>query len=115
VEEKTMGKDPVTGKAVFSEGLMQLSYQDIRHYSFCEFDWSRDRSLSPIDPDKSILDPYKNLRCGIKILASQIRSRYRISVGSGAYWAVLKTNNHHHKIEQIAALTKKMPGCMKGP
>jgi hypothetical protein len=112
-QETTMGKDSVTGLPVYSEGLLQLSYQDINHYKFCEFDWSKDKNLSATDPRKTILDPYKNLNCGVRILAQQVSKKNRITVGDGAYWAVIKSNSTHHKIPQIAELTKKMPGCMK--
>jgi len=113
MHETTMGTDPVTGKPVFSEGLMQLSYQDVRHFPFCdEFDWNSDRHLPPADPKKTILDPYKNLNCGVKILAQQIHNRNRITVSKGVYWAVIRLDGRHNKIEQISALTKKMPGCM---
>lgn len=113
MRETTMGTDPVTGKQVFSEGLMQLSYQDGRQYEFCDqFDWTTDRHLHPEDPKKSILDPYKNLNCGVKILAKQIRDRSRITVSKGIYWAVIRADGKRNKIAQISALTKKMPGCM---
>jgi hypothetical protein len=68
-QETTMATDPVTHPPVYSEGLLQLSYQDITGWSFCDFDWSQDRTLSPKDPKKTILDPYRNLECGIKIMA----------------------------------------------
>lgn len=113
MHETTMGTDPVTGKPVYSEGLMQLSYQDSRNYRFCdEFDWNGDKHLHPEDPRKTILDPYKNLNCGVKILAQQIRNRNRITVSKGVYWAVIRLDGRNNKIAQISALTKKMPGCM---
>lgn len=113
MRETTMGTDPVTGKQVYSEGLMQLSYQDGRNYAFCDqFDWNADKSLSPSDPNKSILDPYKNLNCGVKILAQQIKHRNRITLSSGVYWNVIRAGGSRNKIAQISALTKKMPGCM---
>jgi hypothetical protein len=110
--EKTMGIDPVTGKQVYSEGLMQLSYQDSRNYEFCDqFDWSTDKHLAPNDPRKTILDPYKNLQCGVKILARQIRNKNRITVSKGVYWAVIRADGKRNKIAQISALTKRMPSC----
>ncbi|WP_413288111.1 hypothetical protein [Bdellovibrio sp. HCB337] len=112
MHETTMGTDPVTGRPVYSEGLMQLSYQDIRPYPFCEFDWDTDRKLKPNDPNKTILDPYKNLSCGVKILAQQIKNRNRITLTKGVYWSVIKVNGKYSKIPQIAALTRQMPGCM---
>jgi hypothetical protein len=67
--ETTMGTDPVTGKQVASEGLLQLSYQDVPNYGsvlkypLCKIQWSKDKSLSVTDPKKTILDPYINLEC----------------------------------------------------
>lgn len=112
LHETTMGTDPVTGKPVYSEGLLQLSYQDTRYYRFCAFDWSRDKHLNPRDPRKTILDPYRNLHCGVKILNQQIRHKKRITLSRGVYWAVLRLNGKNTKIPRIAQLTKKMPGCM---
>jgi hypothetical protein len=113
--ESTLGKDSVTGKPVYSEGLLQLSYQDTKYYPFCDFDWSRDKRLDPKDPRKTILNPYKNLYCGVRILAQQIKNRHRITLPRNVYWAVLKIDGSHSKIPQIAALTKSVPGCTKGP
>lgn len=111
MQETTMGTDPVTGKPVYSEGLLQLSYQDVQWASYCEFDWNKDKNLSPTDPKKTILDPYKNLRCGIKILARQVANKGLISVKSGAYWAVLIPGGKYTQVDNIASLTKQMPGC----
>lgn len=107
LESSSMGKDPVTGQRVWSEGLLQLSYGDAR-FPFCEFDWDADRRLRPDDPRKTIFDPDLNLSCGIKILARQIRTKGRISVpvGEGAYWSTL-----HRRAPEIRSLTRKMPGC----
>jgi len=113
MRETTMGIDPVTGNQVYSEGLLQLSYQDVRNHPFCdEFDWDTDKNLPANDPRKTILNPYKNLSCGVKILAKQIRNKNRITVSSGVYWAVIRGDGKRNKIAQISALTKAMPGCM---
>ena len=112
MQETTMGTDPVTHLPVYSEGLLQLSYQDITGWPFCDFDWSQDRALSPTDPKKTILDPYRNLECGIKIMAQQISQKHAITLSSGVYWATLKANGKYGKIDEIAAMTKKMiPPC----
>ncbi|MGZ3745326.1 MAG: hypothetical protein ACXWRE_16780 [Pseudobdellovibrionaceae bacterium] len=114
MQETTMGIDPITQKPVYSEGLLQLSYQDSKAYPFCdEFNWNLDKHLSSQDPRKTILDPYKNLNCGVKILAQQLKNKNRIILSKGVYWSVLKLGGKYNKIKQIAALTKKMPGCMK--
>jgi hypothetical protein len=110
-KESTMGVDPVTQQHVYSEGLLQLSYQDVQWASYCEFDWEKDKNLAVKDPKKTILNPYKNLSCGIKILARQVRNKDAVAVKSGAYWAVLIPGGKYTKLNEIAALTKKMTGC----
>jgi hypothetical protein len=52
--------DPVTGKAVHSEGLLQLSYEDEKRYG-CDFDWDKDKTLPPNNPAKTILQLKNNL------------------------------------------------------
>lgn len=113
-KESSMGTDPVTQMPVYSEGLLQLSYQDIRGYRFCEFDWEKDKKLNPTDPRKTILDPEKNLTCGIRILARQIQRFGKIALkrGEGSpYWSVLLIDKTNSKVPAIASLTGKMPGC----
>jgi Transglycosylase SLT domain len=110
--ETTMGIDPVTGRQVASEGLLQLSYQDQKSYNLnCGFDWSIDTKFSNTDARKSIFDPHKNLRCGIKILAKQLTRQRAISTTTGVYWAVLKTNGKYTKVPEIAAITKTLSFC----
>lgn len=113
--ETTMGDDAVTGEQIASEGLLQLSYQDAKYTpSFCKFDWAADKSINaknPLDARKTIFDPYRNLRCGLAILAKQIKSKKAIAVDKGAYWAVIKLGNSNNKIEKISALTKSLSFC----
>lgn len=111
MHETTMGTDPVTGNPVYSEGLLQLSYQDVQWARWCEFDWNKDRKLAARDPRKTILDPYKNLYCGVGIMARQIKNKGLITVGSGAYWAVLKSGGRYQKITPIADLVRKISFC----
>lgn len=111
MHETTMGTDPVTKKPVYSEGLLQLSYQDVLWSKFCKFDWSKDKNLNPTDPKKTILDPYINLHCGVGIMAKQIARTGKIKVASGAYWAVLKTNSRYQQINAITSIVKSMPIC----
>jgi hypothetical protein len=110
-QESTMGTDPITGQPVWSEGLMQLSYQDIQGYPFCQFDWNQDEELNPTDPQKTILDPFKNLYCGMRILAQQVKRKGRIVIDSGAYWAVIKENGRFEKINEIAAIVSRLKVC----
>lgn len=111
MQETTMGTDPVTGKPVFSEGLLQLSYQDIQWAPWCEFDWAKDKLLSPTDPNKTILDPHRNLRCGVRIMANQAHARGFTTTKN--YWAVLKSGGKYQKISEIATRVKnKARGCL---
>lgn len=99
--EKTMGIDPITKKPVYSEGLLQLSYQDVQWAKYCEFDWSKDKNLNETDPNKTIFDPSKNLTCGVKILANQIKKHGEIFISKGVYWAVIKEGGRYEKIAEI--------------
>lgn len=110
--ETTQGIDPVTKQRVKSEGLLQLSYQDERSYKIdCGFDWEKDKLLPEKDPRRTILNPYLNLRCGIKILAIQLKNRGSITLESNVYWAVLKINGKYSRIAQISATTRAVNGC----
>lgn len=111
MRETTMGSDPVTGQPVYSEGLLQLSYQDVEWAPYCEFDWNADRNLSSNSPQKTILDPYKNLSCGIKIMADQIDRTGRIVLSSGVYWATLRQGGSYQQIAGIAAMTRRLSFC----
>lgn len=111
MRETTMGTDPITRKPVYSEGLLQLSYQDIQGWSFCKFDWSKDKSLSATDPKKTILNPFTNLHCGVGIMAKQVARTGKIKLGSGAYWAVLKTNSKYQQIQNITSMVRSLPLC----
>jgi hypothetical protein len=112
MHEDTMGTDPVTGEPVYSEGLLQLSYQDTRWAPYCEFDWEKDKKLKRDEPKKTILDPLKNLNCGMRILAGQVKKRGIIAAPQKyAYWSVLIPNGKYTKLAKIIALTKKAPGC----
>ena len=110
--ETTMGIDPYTGRQVASEGLLQLSYQDETSYNLdCGFDWSRDKYLSDSDPQKTIFSPQNNLRCGIKIMARQLKNKRAIGLTSGVYWSVLKIGGKYTQIPGISAITKSLTFC----
>lgn len=111
MHETTMGNDPVTNQPVYSEGLLQLSYQDIQWAPWCDFDWAKDRSLSATDPRKTILDPYLNLNCGVGIMAKQIKSKGSIVVSSGVYWAVIKSGGKYQQISNIQSMVKALSLC----
>jgi hypothetical protein len=115
--ETTMGTDPITGKQVASEGLLQLSYQDERSYAsklpqgVCDFDYSRDSQLAINDIRRTIFDPRTNLTCGIWILNDQVLRKGKIGLSSGVYWAVLKVNGKYTKLPEIQKITKALPFC----
>lgn len=111
MQETTMGTDPVTGQPVYSEGLLQLSYQDVQWAKWCDFRWAADKNLSPTSPQKTILDPYKNLNCGVGIMAQQIKNKGSIVLNSGVYWAVLKGNGQYQQISGIQSLVKSLSLC----
>ena len=78
-----------------SIGLLQLSYQDAKNYSFPDV----------LDPaKKSLEDPLINLRCGLVILSHWIAIDKVVALGStsnsakgGArYWSVLRKGADHH-------------------
>ncbi|MES2963768.1 MAG: murein L,D-transpeptidase catalytic domain family protein [Bdellovibrionota bacterium] len=107
--------DPITGEPVYSEGLLQLSYQDKNSYpTLCtEFIWATDKLLSRTDPKKTILNPYKNLTCGIRILNRLVGNKNAISFSSGHYWSVLILNGRYTKVTEIKALTNSISLCKK--
>lgn len=113
--ETSMGIDPVTGKQVVSEGLLQLSYQDERNYSsvapagVCDFDYAADSKLAINDIRRTIFDPKTNLTCGVFILNRLAVKKGIIAVDSGAYWSVLRPSGT--RLASIRSLTKATSFC----
>ncbi len=89
--------DSVSGRQRRQEGLLQLTYEDERRYG-CDFDWGRDRKLASKDPRRSILNPDKNLLCGIKIMDHQIIEQGKPLVTRTSYWATLKPGTAGHRV-----------------
>lgn len=81
--------DHVTGRIVHQQGLLQLTYEDSRRYG-CDFDWNADKDLAPHDPSRTILNPERNLACGIHILAHQILDQHKPIFSPTSYWATLQ-------------------------
>ena len=96
-EPEVAKKDPVTGLAVRSEGLLQLSYQESKRYN-CDFDWQADRTLKPNDPAKTILQPKNNLTCGVKILENQIIDQHKPLLSRSSYWSTLQPGRPSYRI-----------------
>jgi len=81
--------DDVTHELVHSEGLLQLTYEDQQRYG-CNFDWAVDRHLPPHDPQRTILNPENNLKCGINILSNQIIDQHKPIFARTSYWSTLQ-------------------------
>ena len=81
--------DPVTKRPARQEGLMQVKYEDAQRYG-CDFDWEKDRALPVKDPSRTILDPERNLGCGVKIMENQIVTQGKPLVSRTSYWATLQ-------------------------
>lgn len=110
-EEK--GKlDAATGTALYSEGLLMLSYQDVRGNPTCRFNPVLDRALPKADLRRSILSPENNLHCGVQIMMRQLKRYDRIAIGQGAYWAVLKVGSRFQRIPTIQSMTRQSRGCL---
>lgn len=112
--ETTMGIDPITGMQVASEGLLQLSYQDVKNYKskgvVCQFDFVKDKTL-PLK-DRSILNADKNLECGLGIMKYLVVQRGALTFEKNVYWAVLRVGGKYSKINDIVTRTKaKAPLC----
>lgn len=107
--ETTMGIDPLTGMQVASEGLLQLSYQDVLSYKnkikVCRIDYKKDKPLDLINkkhPDKTILNAEINLECGLNILKYQISKYGLITMEKNVYWAVIKRGGKYTQIKDIS-------------
>lgn len=115
--ETTMGIDPVTKKQVASEGLLQLSYQDVPNYGsilkfpLCRIEWQKDKGLDVKDVKKTIFDPFVNLECGIRIMANQIKKKSYVILESGVYWAVLHDGGKYSKVSAILGMVKQTGLC----
>lgn len=94
--ETGLGIDSVTHLPVYSEGLLQLSYQDARNYpmaSVCqEISWAKDKSKSVSDPTRTILNPRINLVCGLQIMNRLITRYPKLGAREalGKYWSTMR-------------------------
>jgi hypothetical protein len=89
--------DPVTHRPARQEGLLQLKYEDAQRYG-CDFDWQRDRTLPVKDPERTILQPAKNLGCGVKIMQDQIVNQHKSLVSRTSYWATLQPGTEGFRV-----------------
>ena len=119
--------DEITGEKPVSEGLLQLSYADMNNYqdletgaSYCTFTWDKDRILPVSDIHRSILNPYNNLYCGIRIMADSIVSNHskdgKKRVVYNGYWSTLGAGFHmHNRASDIRRAVQKFPFCGRAP
>lgn len=106
--ETTMGIDPITKHQVVSEGLLSLSYQDKQGYPFCQFDWAKDKNLSPTDPSKTILQPLVNLDAGVRIMARQIEHTGKVILSTGVYWSTMRDGGKYSHVPEIISMVSKL-------
>jgi hypothetical protein len=90
-------KDTVTRRMVRSEGLLQLTYMDADRYG-CDFDWEKDKELAEKDPAKTILQPWNNLTCGVKILDKQLIDRRKPLISRSSYWSTLQPGTVSYRV-----------------
>lgn len=115
--EESQGTDSITGlKVKTSEGFLQISYSDVRGYgAACDFSYaSHDKPLHLKDiaakpnshawlsahpNDKYILDPIRNLRCGIAIVDRLMLKNPSKEFADtlGAYWSTMRRGRDSYK------------------
>lgn len=89
--------DDVTGLSGRTEGLLQLTYGDSKRYG-CDFDWQADKKLPAKDPQRTILQPERNLACGIKILENQIIDHHKPLLARTSYWSTLQPGRLSYRV-----------------
>jgi hypothetical protein len=96
-EPEVAVKDSVTKRMVRSEGLLQLTYEDADRYG-CAFDWDTDKQLPEKDPQKTILQPDNNLKCGIRIMRKQLIDRHKPLATRSSYWSTLRPGTVSYEV-----------------
>jgi hypothetical protein len=89
--------DHVTGRIVHQQGLLQLTYEDSERYG-CAFNWQADKELPPHDPRRTILNPERNLACGIRILSHQLFDQHKPIFSPTSYWATLQPGTQSFEV-----------------
>ncbi len=104
---ENLGIDYITKKQVVSEGLFQLSYQDLRGYPECKvFNWEADKLKSDKDISKTIFDAKNQFVCAMAI-ANKLGSQGR---ALGAYWSTARHTSTPGK-RIYSELAQKFPSC----
>jgi hypothetical protein len=89
--------DPETHHLSRQAGLLQLKYEDAQRYN-CPFDYTADRTLPEHDPNRTILQPQRNLACGLNIMQDQIITKGRPLVTRTSYWATLQPGTAGYRV-----------------
>lgn len=125
--------DSVTRRPLLSEGLLQLSYADMDGYPpaeglGCRFDWEADREAFAHDvsasagartflsghPERSLLNPYVQLTCGVHVLNTLVRRfpEEGFRAAAGRYWSTMRPKRKSHA-EVVAALQARESACFQ--
>ncbi len=89
--------DPETHRLSRQEGLLQVKYDDAKRYN-CPFDYEADRRLPEHDPNRTILQPERNLSCGFLIMQNQIITQGHPLVARDSYWATLQPGTAGYRV-----------------
>jgi hypothetical protein len=90
-------KDSVSGTRGRTQGLLQLTYEDQKRYG-CDFDFEADRKLPVKDPDRTILRPENNLKCGIRILEQELFDQHKSLLSRNQYWSTLQPGTRSYRV-----------------
>ncbi len=96
-EPELAKREEVAVTRVRTEGLLQLTYADQQRYG-CDFDQEADRKLRVADPERTILQPQRNLTCGVKILTNQLIDQGKPLLTRTSYWATLRPGTFSYRI-----------------
>jgi hypothetical protein len=121
--EATMSVDAVTGLQIRSEGLLQLSYVDVRNYRYPsgEISWEKDRTMALADyasgtksgnPKRTLLNAYANLNLGLFIMnrLQAIHPSEKLEKAYGRYWHTMQTTSRSFS-KVVSGLKTKIPAC----
>lgn len=108
--EPMLGKDKVTGKHLFSEGLFQLSYQDAVIHK-CNFNWGSDKHLDSHHPEKTIFNPRNQITCALKIFKTQLIKTKQIFAKRPFYWAPLTSKEKKKPFKALKNILNQAAPC----
>ena len=122
-KETGMGNDAVTHRMVRSEGLLQVSYGDLKTYQYPggDISWEKDRELATDDYDddvkqgnsaRTILNAYANINLGLWVISQNV-DKYPDGTLESAllhYWATLNPRKKLYP-KVVNGLKEKIPTC----